>query len=244
MTSKTGKTMELDGKLLLSFIILLLLAVCLRFGWQPYSELVIGDFNDFKLEGTLFFGTLFVQLYLANKNEANPFDILTFQIEGRVFFHITCLLLPFILTTLGYLAKLHYIIHYGEDVKPAIMQVTGKEYRPRVGRYTSSEYITYFKPFSDYAPYLSATRHQNRNLISIVQSGAKFRYYSEGGDEISKVTIFHVQTRLRFNNKGYLTSQKFYDDMPVGALVSFRAKYIKGIGFVVMEDDVNLVKYK
>ena len=77
-----------------------------------------------------------------------------------------------------------------------------------------------------------------------MQSGAKFRYYSEGGDEISKVILFHVQTRLRFNNKGYLTSQKFYDDMPVGALVSFRAKYIKGIGFIVMEDDVNLVKYK
>ena len=48
-----------------------------------------------------------------------------------VFFSILpASLLPFILTTLGYLAKLHYIIHYGEDVKPAIMQVTGKEYRP------------------------------------------------------------------------------------------------------------------
>ena len=237
--------MELDGKLLLSFIILLLLAVCLRFGWQPYSELVIGDFNDFKLEGTLFFGTLFVQLYLANRNETNPLEIITFQIEGRVFFHITCLLLPFILTTLGYLAKLHYIIHYGEDVKPAIMQVTGKKYIPGGRRAAPTpRYITYFKPFSDYAPYLSATRHQNRNLISAVQSGGGLWYHSKGGDGIPKGTISYEQAEPSFNNKRYLAIQKFYDDMPVGALISFRAKYIKGIGFIVMEDDVNLVKYK
>ena len=143
--------MELDGKLLLSFIIFLLLAVCLRLGWQPYSELMIGDFNDFKLEQILFFGTLFIQLYLANRNETNPLEIITFQIEGRVFFHITCILLPFILTTLGHLGKLHYIIHYGEDIKPAIMQVIGKQYRP--GRWrVSPTYTTYFKPLSDYAP--------------------------------------------------------------------------------------------
>ena len=89
----------------------MLLAVCLRLGWQPYSELMIGDFNDFKLEQILFFGTLFIQLYLANRNETNPLEIITFQIEGRVFFHITCILLPFIITTLGHLGKLHYIIH-------------------------------------------------------------------------------------------------------------------------------------
>ena len=234
--------MELDGKLLLSFIILVLLAVCLRFGWQPYSELVIGDFNDFKLEGTLFFGTLFVQLYLANRNETNPLEIITFQIEGRVFFHITCILLPFILTTLGHLGKLHYIIHYGEDIKPAIMQVIGKQYRP--GRWrVSPTYTTYFKPLSDYAPYLSAIRHQKRNWISALQSFGGLWYHS-GRDGIPKGTISYTQAEPSFNNKRNLAIQKFYGDMPVGALVSFRAKYIKGIGFVVMEDDVNLVKYK
>ncbi|WP_109078158.1 hypothetical protein [Aggregatibacter kilianii] len=234
--------MEFDGKLLFSVIVFALLAVCLRLGWQPYTEIVIADFNDLKLEGMLFFGTLVIQLYLAGRNRTNPFDIITFQIEGRVVFHIACLLLPFVLTAFGYFTKLHYVIHHGEDVKPAIMQVIGKKFTPR-SRRASPQYTTYFKPISDYKPYLTASQHQDRNLISGFLSGGLF-YHSKEGDNIPKGTFSYRQTGPDINYKRHLDIQKFYVDMPVGALVSFRAKSIPWLGFVVMEDDVNLVKSK